>query len=65
MTEQEFVVSYQTFSECFLDGVIKTPPRLAGIRSHYYKNILRWNITFHSPIIYNGNTKCWVVFARV
>ena len=41
MTEQEFVVSYQTFSECFLDGVIKTPPRLAGSRSHYYKNILR------------------------
>lgn len=30
MTEQEFVVSYQTLSECFLDGVIKTSHPLSG-----------------------------------
>jgi hypothetical protein len=30
MTEQEFVASYQTFSECFLDGVIKNSAPLSG-----------------------------------
>lgn len=30
MKKQKFVVSCQTFSECFLEGVIKTPPPLSG-----------------------------------